>query len=165
MNRRRIARPFIQLSLLLSLAACGGDGPSGPRGSGGPDLPNGTFNGTANGSSFRATSAIITRAGDIIAMGAADTQGRALGWAFITSGPGTYTIENSIGNNASYTEGRMGWGASAATAGSGGSVTFTTLTSTRAAGSFTITLRPLTGGATGTPSVTGNFDLTIQGAN
>jgi len=154
------------LTLIILLAGCGDGGdPSGPGGGGGggTTLPNGTFSGTVNGSNFRVVSAFVTYSGNIVAMGAADTQGRGFGWAVIATAPGTYPIQGSIGNNAIWTEASSGWAASAATAGSSGSVTLTTLTPTRAVGSFQFTLVPSSGNASGNRTVSGSFDLTIQG--
>lgn len=164
----RINRLFATaLTLITLMAGCGDGGdPSGPGGGGGggTTLPNGTFSGTLNGSGFRVISAIVTRSGDIVAMGASDTQGRALGWAVVATGPGTYPIQGSIGNNAIWAEASSGWVASAVTPGSSGSVTLTTLTASRAVGSFQFTLVPSSGNASGNRTVSGSFDLAIQGA-
>jgi hypothetical protein len=157
MNRKLI----VALSLLVLLTACGGD--SDPAGPGNNNtLSNGTFNATVNGSAFSAASALVTFGGTIVAIGAANAQGRGLGFAIFASGPGTYTLAQSPGNNANYTEGTGGWGASSATAGSSGSVTFSTLNSSRAVGNFTFSLQPLSGGASGTRTVTGSFDLAVS---
>jgi len=165
MRRRLIAL----LSLIVLLAACGGDGPTNPDngggggGGGGGNLMNGTFNATVNGSAFNAASAAVIFSGGIVGFGAANLQGRSLGFAFFASGPGTYTIAQTVGNNATYTEGSNGWVAGAGIAGSSGSVTFTTLSSTRAVGSFTLTLAPSPGsGASGTRTVAGTFNLAVQ---
>jgi hypothetical protein len=146
------------LSLVALVAACGKDSPSGPGGGGGVTLVNGTFNGSVNGASYQPTSAFMSFNGTIVALGAADAQGRALGFAFFATGPGTYTFSSSVGNNANYSEGGMGWNGGVGIG--SGTATFTTLTLERAVGTFSFTLQPASGGATGTKTISGSFNIT-----
>ena len=146
------------VALLVILTACGGDDPAGP---GNGNLSNGTFSSNVNGSAFNAAGATATFNGSIVVIAAANAQSHSVGFLFFATGPGTYTLAQTAGNNATYTDGGSSWGAGAGITGSSGSVTFSTLNSSRAAGNFTLTLQPLSGGASGTRTVTGNFDLTI----
>lgn len=159
--RRRLAA----LLMLALAAACGSDGPAGP-GDGGK-LTNGFFRATVSGSSFNALAANVLEAstgtgGTILSIGAGGANNTAMGMAWIDEGVGTYTINQSLGANATYTQpGGQGWLASAGSAGSG-SITITLRTANRVAGTFNFVLVPVGGSATGTLAITnGSFDLTF----
>jgi hypothetical protein len=146
------------LLLAIALAGCGGD-------STGPEITiptpiNGSMSARIDGTNWSAVGlTAIASAGSptIISIGATNTQ-FTLGMAWVDSGPRTYTVGQSIGLNATLTSGSSAWNA-AATLGSG-SITVTTRTAERVAGTFTFTMVPAGAGVTGTRSVTnGVFDI------
>lgn len=148
--------------LILAGTACGGsDGPAGPGGPGGTS--NGTFTARIDNNNWAAT--IILPAYTDIAGGAsgigAGSPTFTVSWAHIDNQqPGTHTIGQSVGFNASLTSGTQQWVAS--TSGGSGTLTITTRTANRAAGTFSFTMVPSPGSsATGTKQVTnGQFDVT-----
>jgi len=153
MRLTRLATPI----LLVLAAACGGSNSTGPSGN---NLPNGTFLAKVDGSNFNAISATVLTAGQITSIGAANTAGHSMGFAWVEAGTGTFSISATSPNNALYTVGGAGW--TAGPGGGSGSVTVTTRTATRIAGTFSFVLAASTGGATGTRTITnGSFDLTL----
>jgi hypothetical protein len=152
----------VAASLLLFAAACGKDS-SGP--SGGVTLNNGTFAGTIDGATYAPLVVNITQTASasatIVAMGAADGQGRGLGWAFFVNGPGTYGINQTAGNNATFVDGTSSWYGGSGINGSSGSLTITSISATRVVGSFSLTLIAQPGTtATGTRTINASFDIT-----
>lgn len=150
------------LFLLVFAAACSKDNdPTGP-GSGGVTLVNGTFSGSVNGAAYLPQAVAIVSTGGIVSMGSADSQGRSLGWAVFASGPGTFNHTTSVGNNMSWVENSNTWQAASGISGTSFTVNLTTLTASRAVGSFTATLVPSQGsGGTGTRTLSGSFDITF----
>jgi hypothetical protein len=158
-------RRHLAALLMLTLAgtACGGsDGPAGPGGLGGPN--NGTFTARIDNTSWAAT--IILPAYTDIAGGAsgigAGSPTFTVSWAHIDNQqPGTYTIGQSIGFNASVTQGSAMWAANAQQG--SGTLSITTRTPNRVAGTFSFTMPPAPGSsATGTKQITnGQFDVTL----
>lgn len=162
MNSRPMSLAVI---LLLATAACGSDGPAGPGGPGGPD--NGTFSARIDNSNWSASAimpAITATAGGASAIGAgSQTFTMAFAWQD-QQGTGTWTIGgsgSSVGFNASLTSGTQQWVASVI--GGSGTLTITTRTANRVAGTFSFTMVPVPGtSTTGTRNVTnGQFDVTF----
>lgn len=154
--RRHIAA---LLTFTLAGAACGGsDGPAGP---GGPD--NGSVSARIDNTNWAATIILPTYtniAGGASGIGAGSPT-LTLAWAHIDNQqPGTYTIGSSIGFNASVSQGSAMWVANAQQG--SGTLTVTTRTPNRVAGTFSFTMSPPPGSsATGTKQVTnGQFDVT-----
>lgn len=151
----RILKLAAAACLALSMA-CGSSNPTGP---GNPTLTNGTFTATVNGSSFSAISATVVATGQITSIGTANAAGQGLGFAWIEGGVGTYTFSATNPANANFSQGGATWTAGAS--GGSGTITITTRTANRVAGSFSFQLNPVTNsGATGNRTVSGNFDLT-----
>jgi hypothetical protein len=160
----RTTRGFL-LCALLALSACGDDDGTGPNNNAG------TVNATVGGVAFSGTLAqAATYSNGVLAIAATQsTGGSNVNQINITmngvNGTGTFPLGGSSVNQGIYTEvanfQAKIWTASLP--GGTGSVQLTTLTPTRAAGTFTATLQPTTNtGATGTKSVTsGTFDVTI----
>lgn len=156
---------LLSVLLLAVCAACGGsDGPTGPGGPGGPN--NGSFTARIDGTNWAAT--IITPSmaqttGHVSAVGSGSpTFSLAFAWQDQLT-TGTWTIGTggqSIGFNANMIQGGQVW---VAGAGMGsGTLTITTRTASRVAGTFSFTLMPSQGGATGNRQVTnGQFDVTF----
>ena len=94
--------------------------------------------------------------GQVFVNGAGDNQ-TAIGFQFPDTGPGTFTIATGNAVSAGVTEGTSSW-----VAGSGfgsGSITVTSLTSTRVEGTFAFTVEA-SPGSSGTRSVTnGSFAI------
>lgn len=161
MNRMSLLLVF----LLAVCAGCGGsDSPTGPGGSGGPN--NGTFSARINGTNWSAT--IITpgmaqTAGHVSALGSGSLNlSIAFAWQDQLT-PGTWTIGaggQSVGFNANMSQDGQVWIAGAG--GGSGTLTITTRTANRVAGTFSFTMVPGQGGGTGTREVTnGQFDVTF----
>lgn len=150
------------------LAACGGDGPSGPGGGGGG---NGTFRATINGAAWVAEAQFIQaptpqKQGHYPLYGAR-TAGTTLNGITLNligiSGPGTYPLGTSggvAGGTATVNEASSVW--MTPLSGAAGTVTLTTVTATRAAGTFSFTAEGVVGTA-GTRTVTnGQFDIPLN---
>ena len=149
----RVALPC----LLVTALGCGGDN-TGPNGQ-----TDGDMTARIDGSSWSSVAAFATRnatnAGNIVALSGADTHSIALAFAFVDTGPGTYTIDGTSATNAVLTDGGKGWVASAV--GGSGTITVTTLDATHVVGTFAFSMVANDGtGATGTKSITqGAFDI------
>jgi hypothetical protein len=145
---------------LLSLAAvaCGSDTPSSPSQSPGP-LSNGSFSALINGASFDATSAAVVTASGLVSIGGGNASGQTIGFAWLDAGTGTYPIGGAT--IATHTFRGNTWSASSAQG--SGSITVTTTTANRVAGTFSFMLQAdAASGATGTRNITqGRFDLTF----
>jgi hypothetical protein len=132
-------------------------------GPGGVQLTNGSFSGTVNGATYAPLVVNITQTattgGTIVAFGAADANNRGLGWAFVVNGTGTYSMGQNNVNVATFIEGTSTWNG-IIDLGGNGTLTLTTVTSTRVAGSFSLTLVPSTQTtAIGTKTISGTFDI------
>ncbi|CAN5872279.1 hypothetical protein BH23GEM9_BH23GEM9_28910 [soil metagenome] len=142
--------------VLLSLAACGADGPTGVTG---PD--NGFFRATVDGAPFNGISVVASISGNVIAVASAELNSRTFGIAWIDEGTGTYEVGEGSGSaaNGSYIEGNLSWTASAI--GGAGSIVVTERTDSRIRGTFSFTLVPTAAsGATGNRNVTqGSFEV------
>lgn len=152
-------------AFVLALAtACGSDKSSTTEPTQTTNLvTNGSFGATINGTAWSAVSRVaVSRSttNNIVA---------------IAAGSSTYTLTFGIGpvtaaGNFSLNFGQpsiaiisaaTGQGWTTATQGGTGSITITTFTANRIAGSFSFEAVPITGGATGTVRVTnGSFDVT-----
>lgn len=147
---------------LMAVAACGSDASGPSQGT----LTNGTFRATVDGTQFRAVAATVLttpvgNGGTIIAIGAGQADNTAMGFAWIDQGPGAYPLGTSVGANASYSQAGAGWAGPVA-AGGTGTITVTTRTANRVAGTFSFVLPPISGSASGNKVITnGSFDLTF----
>ena len=153
-------------AVALALAgACGGDKSStvtGPTGTTGT-VTNGTFRATINGTSWSAAGGVgVSRqtTSNIVAVAAvSSTYTIAFGISNLTA-PGTFSLNTGQLNLANVSA-ATGQGWSTVAPGGTGSIVITTFTANRIAGTFSFTAAPLSGGATGTLTVTnGSFDLT-----
>jgi hypothetical protein len=160
---RTLARFSLVLVALSAAAACGGgDGDDGPEG------PNGNENMTAqvDGEDWEGMGNAARSAGGIYTITGADGTGGLSIQLFNIPGPGTYPLgmnASGFGGTAIVSEPGAGWGTPIN--GRAGSVTITTLTDTRIAGTFEYEATPLNGTASGTVEVTdGEFDMLLQTA-
>lgn len=162
---------------LVGVSGCSSSNSTGPSGNvvhecGGGNA-TGSMTATISGRSFEAQCLVtITYNGKIFDLAGTDvsqsnaTNFQIVGFAVTASGPGTYTIDSTMGggasgNNASYSiGGNQSW-VSGAGFGGGGTVTLDKLTTTSASGSFSITFVASTGGS-GTKTLTsGKFSITF----
>jgi Family of unknown function (DUF6252) len=164
--------------LAACAAACGGSGgspasPSAPSGGGsttptpGGTTPNGTLSATIDGVPWTATVSVQTQFNNGILSFAGGDNRQTLSIAVTANrGTGTYVAgvvdpQNIVVANLSTAGSAASWlsGPSLGT----GSVTITSLTSTSASGTFTLTLAPSAGsGATGNKALTnGVFNVTF----
>lgn len=144
----------------LALLACGGsDDPAGPKS---PTSTNGTMSALIDGQQWTAVGIAASYQNQIgtLVIGASNASNVGFGFAVPANGPGTYTVNSTIGMNANLNTGGDGWLA-VGTTGSG-TVTITTLTATRAAGTFSFVLQATDAGVNPqTRNVTnGQFDVT-----
>jgi hypothetical protein len=147
----------------LTAAACGGgDGDDDPHG------PNGNENMTArvDGENWGGMGNAARSAGGIYTITGADGTGGLSIQLYNIPGPGTYPLgmnATGFGGTAIVSEPGAGW--STPINGRAGSVTITSLTDTRIAGTFEYQATPINGTATGTVEVTdGEFDMLLQTA-
>ena len=151
---------------LASVIACGGDS-TGPGDDDDDDdnpivLANGSMSARIDGAQWRASAAIAaTNNNGLVAIAGTDGTGRTIAFGVIAGGTGTFTTNSTSGTNFLIAEGGASWHALLTTG--NGSITFTTLTATRAVGSFSFTAPPVGGTtASGTRNVTqGAFDVTF----
>lgn len=150
---------------LIALAACGGsDG--GPTGTNGNNVgaADGSMTATINGAAWRSTKSADkgSHNGNIYAVvGLNGTYTISLGIAGLTA-PGTVNLSLASGNgsNAIIVNTTGGWGT--AFSGGTGTITVTTLTANRIAGTFSFDAPAGSGKATGTLQVrNGKFDVTF----
>ena len=166
MNRRYTLSCFALA--LIALAACGGSddgGPTGTNGNNNAALGDGSMSATINGSAWRSVSSGDkgSRNGNIYAVVGLNTSYTvALGIAGLT-GPGTVNLNIAAGGNGSnaiISNATGGWGT--AFSGGTGTITVTTLTANRIAGTFSFDAPAGSGKATGTLQVrNGKFDVTF----
>lgn len=151
--------------LVMAAAACGGGSSTGP----GPGA--GQFSATINGSAWSADASLIQtptpqKAGHYPLYGAKLVGSTLNGITFNLLGitaPGTYPLGTSggvVGGIASLNEASAVW--QTPVSGDAGSITVSTLTPTRIAGTFQFVAEAAGAGATGTRTVTnGQFDLPL----
>jgi hypothetical protein len=129
---------------------------------------NGTFSAQINGTTWNATGTVtVTRsAGDYIGIGGAGFAGGAA-YAVIVSvgnatGPGTHSFNLAAGGDgSSMIVGSQTIGYGTAFGGGNGTVTITTLTTNRIAGTFSGTAVPSTGAGANLVVTNGRFDVTF----
>jgi len=155
--------PKLAASLVLcALTACGGDSPTGTNGN--TNLGDGSMTAAINGVAWRSMKAGDkgSHSGQIYAVvGLNGTYTIALGIAGLTA-PGTVNLSltNGNGSNAIVSSTAGAWGT--AFNGGSGTITVTTLTANRIAGTFSFDAPAGSGNATGTLQVrNGNFDVTF----
>lgn len=163
-SRRHPGRTLGVLALALTLACGGSDGPSAPQGPG-----NGSMTATVNGKSWKATRVNAgPQEGAIGIYGMAGDNSEIV-FAIMLEGVGTYSIPASTGLNFNYIEASTGhqWQALAMgplLGGVGtGTVTLSTLTDDRVAGTFSFQAPPIaqTGATTNVTVTSGAFDITF----
>ena len=159
----RTTSSAVMIASLVFAIACGGSdnkGVTNPN----PNKSAGTLSARIDGAAWTATavSVGVNTGGLIIAGASASGQGLAIGVSR-TQGTGTQTFGSNVSALGTLTIGTGSWSATGLQGiGGTGSVTLTTLTSNRAAGTFTFTAKPLAGGASGDRVVTqGAFDVTF----
>lgn len=152
----------LSLALLVTSAACGGDDPAAPTGPPG----QGSISARIDGVPWSSAIPLANRAaasGHIIAVGGASAGGTiafAFQWA---EGTSTYTIPTA-GLNASLTVGQNVWrapadGTVASPDGTGGTITITTINDERIAGTFSFTLKSVTGSPQMRQVTEGQFNI------
>lgn len=146
------------LALALALTAACGKSSTGPST---PVLVNGSFTAKVDGANFNAVTAAVSTSGNITSVGASNASGESIGFAWQGTTPGTYSIAQLAPHNGIYIAGSASWVASVV--GGSGTITITTQTSSRVAGTFSFTMVPSSGTtASGNKNVTqGSFDLTF----
>lgn len=157
----RYSLALVAGSLVL---ACGGGGGDGDGGGG----PGGQSNMTAqvDGDDFSALGNAARSAGGIYTITGIDAPNAISILLYNIPGPGTYALgmnATGFGGQGIVSSTNAGWGTELN--GRSGSVTITTLTDTRIAGTFHFDAEPTTGTAAGTKEVTdGEFDMLMQTA-
>ncbi|HEY4100364.1 MAG TPA: hypothetical protein VGM20_05765 [Gemmatimonadales bacterium] len=153
----------LALSALVTTAGCSSsDSTTGPGGGGGPQ-GNFGMSATINGQAWAAAAKpSVAVSNGIFAMAGLNlTYGISMAVVQAT-GPGTYSLTylNTPGSSGIVASGTGGGWDTYAPGGSG-SVTFTTFTSNHVVGTFSMVAAAVSGGATGTLTVTnGAFDVT-----
>jgi hypothetical protein len=148
---------IVAAMVMVTVTACGGDRPAGPG--------LGNLTATIDGDDWVASvGATATRNNDVVAIGAGDASGRAIGIGFVDIGIGSYPMTGATPSSAVLTEDGRRW--SATVVGGGGMLTITALDGSHVAGSFSFTAVPnAASGATGNRVVTsGAFDVEFQAA-
>ena len=159
-TNRAVDRRILVAALLgLAVASCGGSSTSSPSPNSSPPLSNGSFSALINGASFNATAARVVTANGLVSIGGGNASGQTIGFAWLDAGTRTYPI----GGATIATHTFMGNTWSASSAQGSGSITVTTTTANRVAGTFSFVLQADgPSGATGTRNITqGRFDLTF----
>jgi len=152
--RSNLRRNTAALALLFALAACGEDTAE-------PKVEGGQMTARIDGQAWTASIAMAVRssAGGIISVSGSDPSSRAIAFALIDGGTGTYEIKTGTPTNALLTVGQQQWYVGGSSQGTG-TITVTTLTDERIAGTFEFTLHPANANTTGTRVVTqGKFDV------
>lgn len=133
---------------------CGGDGNTGPNNG----ANNGSMSATVDGSGWSASNVAATRTAGFVGVGAGASDASTISFAF-PDHTGTFTVGGQDGTNASYISGGKSWSAVFGSGGSG-TITVTTLSATRVAGTFSFVAPASAGGATGSKTITnGSFDI------
>ncbi|MGD2047153.1 MAG: hypothetical protein PVJ80_13040 [Gemmatimonadota bacterium] len=145
----------VSAALVLSLAACGGDSSTGPDGS------DSSLSMDVDGVTWHPDIVTAQRSSGVASVAAVETA-TAIGFSFGVpdSGSGTYTV-GEIDVVVTYNNATEGWTASQVHGGSG-TVTVTTLTSDRFAGTFSGVLPAQSGQMPATVTITnGTFDISF----
>lgn len=157
---RRATSLLILTVLFGACAGCNGGSPTSPSSTGGVPSPGASAVVSAlfDGSSFSATSvARATVSGALVSITGAEGR-RGVSFSFIATAPGTYAVQT-----AAVIDGDQSWGVglSFGADGSGGTVVVNTLSATRVAGTFQMTVvQPST---RNTRRLTnGRFDVPVQ---
>jgi len=155
--------PILAASLVLfALNACGGDGPTGTNGN--TNVGDGTMSAAINGAAWRSMKSGDkgSHSGQIYAVvGLNGSYTIALGIAGLTA-PGTVDLSLTSGNGSNAIVSNTVGAWSTAFNGGSGTITVTTLTANRIAGTFSFNAPAGSGNATGTLQVrNGNFDVTF----
>lgn len=160
---RALTRWSVFLMAAALSVACGGGG-DGDGGGG----PGGQTNMTAqvDGNDFGALGTASRSAGGIYVLTGIDAPNAISIMLYNIPGPGTYALgmnATGFGGQGIVSNSSDGWGT--VLNGRAGSITITTLTDTRIAGTFHFDAEPLSGNSTGTREVTaGEFDMLMQTA-
>lgn len=152
--RSNLRRNTAALALLFTLAACGEDTAE-------PRLDGGQMTARIDGQAWTAsiTMAVRTSPGGVISVSGSDQSNRSIGFAFLDAGTGSYEIKTGTPTNALLTMGEQQWQVGGSSQGAG-TITVTTLTDERIAGTFEFTAHPANANTTGTRAVTqGKFDV------
>jgi hypothetical protein len=150
-KRMRVAGLAVAATIWLG---CGGDGNTGPNNN--PD--NGSMSAKVDGSNWSASNVAATRTNGFVGVGAGASDLSTISFAF-PDHTGTFQVGGQDGTNASFISGGKSWTAAFGTGGSG-TITVTTLSATRVAGTFSFVAPAISGGATGNKTVTnGTFDV------
>jgi hypothetical protein len=145
---------ILAVGAAMALGCGGGDGNTGPNN--GPN--NGSMSATVDGSGWTARSVAATKTAGFVGVGGGASDGSTIAFAF-PDHTGTFTVAGQDGTNASYTAGGKSWNAVFGSGGSG-TITVTALDASHVAGTFSFTAPGLSGGATGTKTVTnGTFNI------
>ena len=148
--------------VVFALNACGGDSPTGINGN--TNVGDGSMTANINGAAWRSTKAGDkgSHSGTIYAVvGLNGSYTIALGIAGLTA-PGTVDLSLASGNGSNAIVSNTVGAWSTAFNGGSGTITVTTLTANRIAGTFSFDAAAGSGNATGTLQVrNGNFDVTF----
>lgn len=144
-------RTRFAIAVCLALAGCGSDGPSDPTG-------DGPMTARIDGDSFVAVQTTVLQSAGVTAVNGGSADLNAIGFQIQNAAPGTYTIAPGNLVSAGVTIGNASWGAGGNMG--GGTITITTLTANRIAGTFQFSVDAIGGGASGTLAITeGAFDI------
>jgi hypothetical protein len=154
-------RTIVELLVAASfMAACGGDSTE-PA----PNLvTNGTFSATINGTAWSAVGVVTVsktaKNSAVAIVSASPTYGISFALSPVTN-PGTFSLAFLNAGSVAFISSSTGAGWSTLAQGGTGTVTITTYTANRIAGTFSFDAVPSSGGAAGTVRVTnGAFDIT-----
>lgn len=161
---RRISIAVATLALVGASACGGSDKATGTTNNNTSGAGDGAISMTVNGTAWRSlkTADRVSKSGNIYAIvGLNLPYTLSLGIAGLT-GPGTVNLDLATGqgSQAIVSNSTGGWGT--AFTGGSGTITVTTLTANRIAGTFSFDAKPGSGNATGTLQVrNGRFDVTF----
>lgn len=158
-------RHALSLTACLAILACGDDKVTGPGGGGG-----GTMTATVSGTAFNPPSLTVgaSHVNGVLTIQGSTTASPITAISINVlnvTGPGTYQLNPNFAGTfgqVTITNGATAQAWTTALSPGNGSITVSTLTSTRVAGTFTFTAQFASGGATGQKNVTsGTFDITL----